>query len=57
MKSQINDCQRFLEYIQFDSRMWIFDYDKTTKTIQFKPLKIDHYAKNTFLIMQTFASS
>ena len=48
MKSQINDCQRFLEYIQFDSRMWIFDYDKTTKTIQFKPLKIDNYAKNTF---------
>lgn len=48
MKNRINDCKRFLEHLQFDPRMWIFDYDKEFGVAQFKPLKIDNYAKNTF---------
>ncbi|WP_458404044.1 helicase C-terminal domain-containing protein [Methanobrevibacter sp.] len=47
IKRQINDCKRFLDRISFDPGMWIFDYDKYNKIAQFKPLKIDSYAKNT----------
>ncbi|WP_407377248.1 helicase C-terminal domain-containing protein [Methanobrevibacter sp.] len=47
IKMQINDCRRFLDQINIDPSMWIFDYDKNNKIAQFKPLKIDTYAKNT----------
>lgn len=48
MKNRINDCKRFLEHLHFDPRMWIFDYSKQFGIAQFKPLKIDNYAKATF---------
>ena len=48
MKNKIGDCKHFLEHLEYDPRMWIFDYDKEFGIAQFKPLKIDNYAKSTF---------
>lgn len=47
MKNKISDCKHFLKHLQFDPRMWIFDWDEDFGIAQFKPLKIDNYAKNT----------
>lgn len=47
MKKQINDCSRFVEHITYDPESWIFDYDSEYEIAQFKPLKIDSYAKDT----------
>ena len=47
IKAQINDCQRFLENLAQDPYSWIFDYSPEYELIQFKPLKVDSYAKNT----------
>lgn len=47
IKNKINDCKRFLANLEFDPKMWIFDYDRDFEIAQFKPLKIDNYAKNT----------
>lgn len=48
MKNKIDDSRRFLEHLEFDPRMWIFDWDEDYGIAQFKPLKIDNYAKETF---------
>lgn len=48
MKRQINDCKNCMYYIDFDPEMWIFDYDEDNQKVQFKPLKINNYAKSTF---------
>lgn len=47
MKNKIGDCKHFLRHLQFDPRMWIFDWDDNFEIAQFKPLKIDNYAKDT----------
>ncbi len=47
IKNKIGDCKRFLTHLEFDPKMWIFDYDRDFEIAQFKPLKIDNYAKNT----------
>lgn len=48
MKRQINDCRSCISYIDYDPKMWIFDFDENNEIIQFKPLKINNYANNTF---------
>lgn len=47
IKQEIYDCNRFVENISHDPYSWIFDYNEELRTIEFKPLKIDNYAKNT----------
>ena len=47
IKHQINDCSRFIEHLTHDPKIWIFDWDDGYQTAQFKPLKVDNYAKNT----------
>ena len=47
IKQEISDCNRFCENIIYDPYSWVFDYNRDYKLIQFKPLKIDNYAKNT----------
>ena len=49
MKKQIFDCDRFIENINKDPRIWIFDYDSEFHVAEFKPLKVDNYAKDTLL--------
>lgn len=48
-KRQIGDCSRFAENILQDPYSWVFDYSPDYNIIEFKPLKIDNYAKNTLL--------
>ncbi|MBR3141169.1 MAG: hypothetical protein IKF11_09990, partial [Methanobrevibacter sp.] len=45
LKLRINDCNRFIEHIQRDSHKWIFDYDSRYGVAEFKPIKVDNYAK------------
>ncbi|WP_405267818.1 helicase C-terminal domain-containing protein [Methanobrevibacter sp.] len=47
IRHQINDCRRFIDHIVIDPKTWIFDWDDSTETAQFKPLKVNHYAKDT----------
>ena len=47
IKKQINDCNRFIENIAHDPYSWVFDYNHEHEVIEFKPLKIDNYAKNS----------
>jgi Rad3-related DNA helicase len=47
IKKQISDCSRFVENISHDPYSWVFDYNRDYQIIEFKPLKIDNYAKNT----------
>ena len=47
IKHQINDCSRFIEHLTQDSETWIFNWDEDCQLVQFKPLKVDTYAKNT----------
>ena len=47
MKSQVNSCNNILADIKNDSSSWICDYDNDFEYLQFKPLKIDNYAKNS----------
>lgn len=47
LKRQINDCNRFIENVTYDPYSWVFDYNHEGELIQFKPLKVDSYAKNT----------
>ena len=49
IRHQINDCRRFIDHIIIDPKTWIFDWDDSTETAQFKPLKVNHYAKDTLL--------
>ena len=49
IKQEINDCNRFIENITYDPYSWVFDYNTDYDVIQFKPLKVDNYAKNTLL--------
>ena len=43
LKEEIDNYERFLEYVEDDSGNWILEYND--EFIQFKPLKIDKYAK------------
>lgn len=47
IRHQINDSNRFMDHIARDPEIWIFDWDEESQTAQFKPLKIDNYAKAT----------
>ena len=47
IKNEISDCSRFVENISQDPYSWVFDYNPDYRIIEFKPLKIDNYAKNT----------
>lgn len=47
IKKEINDCNRFIENIIYDPYSWVFDYNAEYEIIEFKPLKVDNYAKNT----------
>lgn len=48
LKLRINDCNRFIDHIQQDPSKWIFDYDRRFGVVEFKPIKVDNYAKNNF---------
>lgn len=45
LRLKISDCDRFLEHIQRDPHKWIFDFDRRFGVAEFKPLKVDNYAK------------
>ena len=47
IRHQINDCKRFIDHIIIDPKTWIFDWDDSYEIAQFKPLKVNHYAKDT----------
>ena len=47
IKHQINDCRRFTEHMVIDPKTWIFDYDDSAELAQFKPLKVNSYARDT----------
>ena len=47
VKTQINKCTRFLNYLNYDSSSWICDYDEDFDVLQFKPLKVNNYAHDT----------
>lgn len=47
-KRRIDDCDRFVKYIQHDPSKWIFDYDSYYRVAEFKPIKVNNYAKKTF---------
>ncbi len=47
VKHQINDCSRFVDHLTRDPKTWIFDWDDDYQLVQFKPLKVDNYAKST----------
>lgn len=49
IKQEISDCNRFIENITYDPYSWVFDYNTDYDVIEFKPLKVDNYAKNTLL--------
>lgn len=46
IKRQISDCNRFAENITHDPYSWVFDYNPDFEIIEFKPLKIDSYARD-----------
>lgn len=46
-KQMIGACNKFIENITYDPYSWVFDYNSDYDIIEFKPLKIDNYAKNT----------
>lgn len=47
IKHQISDCKRFTDNLMIDPKSWIFDYDDSSEIAEFKPLKVDHYARET----------
>ena len=47
MKKAISDCDRFISHIIMDPHIWIFDHDKENNAIEFKPLRVSSYAKDT----------
>lgn len=47
IKNEISDCNRFVENIAHDPYSWVFDYNPDYNIIEFKPLKIDNYTKNS----------
>lgn len=49
LKKRIDDCYIFTRHIRHDPDKWIFDYDSHWGVAQFKPVKVDKYAKDTFL--------
>ena len=49
IKREISDCNRFIENIAYDPYSWVFDYNLDYEILEFKPLKVDNYAKNTLL--------
>ena len=46
IRNQISDCSRFMAHLATDPDVWIFDWDDESETVQFKPLKVDNYAKS-----------
>ena len=49
IKREISDCNRFIENIAYDPYSWVFDYNPDYEILEFTPLKVDNYAKNTLL--------
>ena len=49
LKKRIDDCNIFIRHINHDPEKWIFDYDSYWGIAEFKPIKVDNYAKDTFL--------
>ena len=49
IRGEIASCSHFIENIAYDPYGWIFDYNQDYKTLEFKPLKVDRYARNTLL--------
>ena len=49
IKREISDCNRFIENIAYDPYSWVFDYNPDFEILEFKPLKVDNYARNTLL--------
>ncbi|WP_461463406.1 helicase C-terminal domain-containing protein [Methanobrevibacter sp.] len=49
LKLKIRDFSKFIKYIKVDPNNWIVDYNKRSQTLSFKPIKIDKYAKDSFL--------
>ena len=49
IKREISDCNRFIENMAYDPYSWVFDYNPDYEILEFKPLQVDNYAKNTLL--------
>lgn len=47
IKQRISDCNRFIENVTYDPYSWVFDYNRDYDVLEFKPLKVDNYARNT----------
>lgn len=47
LKNRLNECYHFINHIKNNPDMWICDYNGRFGIIEFKPLKVDRYAKNT----------
>lgn len=47
IKNEIAGCNHFIENIAYDPYSWIFDYNDEYEILQFKPLKVDRYARTT----------
>ena len=48
LKQRIEDCSIFISNIKEDPDKWIFDYDSYHGIGEFKPVKVDKYAHETF---------
>ena len=46
IKNRISDMGRFMASFEENPENWIFDWDEYTESVQFKPLKVDEYARN-----------
>lgn len=46
IKLRIKDCKLFINHIEHDPSKWIFDYNSFFGILEFKPIKVDKYAKN-----------
>ena len=47
LRNRLNECYHFLNHIKQNPDIWICDYNARFGVIEFKPLKINNYAKNT----------
>lgn len=49
LTTRCRDFENFINYIYEDPDNWIFDYNKKEQKGEFKPIKVDKYAKDVFL--------
>ena len=47
LRNRLNECYHFLNHIKQNPDIWICDYNGKFGVLEFKPLKVNKYAKNT----------